>query len=79
MEERRRTRSQGPPSLPESNKIRYWGSLPDPLQIERDHTEQISKTSVYRFEYKQNCGRKWRDLTNNESTDTTHSKYAIKW
>ena len=39
MEEHRRTRSQGPPSLPENNEIRYWGSLPDPLQIERDHAE----------------------------------------
>ena len=41
MEEHRRARSQGPPSLPESNEIRYWGSLPDPLQIERDHAEAL--------------------------------------
>ena len=41
MEEYRRTRSKGPPSLPESNKRRQWGSLPDHLQIERDHAEAV--------------------------------------
>ena len=41
MEERRRTRSQGPPSLTEGTGPRQWGSLPDPLQIEREHSEVI--------------------------------------
>ena len=41
MAECRRTRSQGPPSLPESNERRHWDSLPDPLQIERDHVEGL--------------------------------------
>ena len=41
MEEHRRTRSQGPPSLPEGNGLRQWGSLPDPLQIEREHSEAL--------------------------------------
>ena len=41
MEECRRTRSQGPPSLLESDETRQWGSLPDPLQIERKHTEAL--------------------------------------
>ena len=34
MEEHRRTRSQGPPSLPEGVALRQWGSLPDLSQIE---------------------------------------------
>ena len=41
MEEHRRTRSQGPPSLTEGIGPRQWGSLPDPLQIEREHSEAI--------------------------------------
>ena len=41
MEERRRTRSQGPPSLSEGNGLRQWGSLPDLLQIEREHSEAL--------------------------------------
>ena len=41
MEEHRRTRSQGPPSLTEGTGPRQWGSLPDPLQIEREHSEVI--------------------------------------
>ena len=41
MEECKRTRSQGPPSLLEGNKLRHWGSLPDPLQIERKHSEAL--------------------------------------
>ena len=39
MEERRRTRSQGPPSLSENNELIQWNSLPDPVRIEREHTE----------------------------------------
>ena len=41
MEECRRTRSQGPPSLPEGNELGQWGSLPDPSQIEREHSEAL--------------------------------------
>ena len=39
MEERRRTRSQGPPSLPENNELIQWDSIPDPVRIEREHAE----------------------------------------
>ena len=39
MEERRRTRSQGPPSLSENNELIQWDSLQDPLRIEREHAE----------------------------------------
>ena len=39
MEDRRRTRSQGPPSLSEGNELVQWGSLQDPVRIEREHTE----------------------------------------
>ena len=39
MEERRRTRSQGPPSLSENNELIQWDSLQDPVRIEREHTE----------------------------------------
>ena len=38
MEDRRRTRSQGPPSLSEDNELQ-WGSLQDPVRIEREHAE----------------------------------------
>ena len=39
MEDRRRTRSQGPPSLSEGNELVQWGSLQDPVRIEREHAE----------------------------------------
>ena len=39
MEERRRTRSQGPPSLSENNELIQWDSLQDPVWIEREHAE----------------------------------------
>ena len=39
MEDRRRTRSQGPPSLSEDNELIQWGSLQDPVRIEREHAE----------------------------------------
>ena len=39
MEQRRRTRSQGPPSLPDSNKLIQWDSIPDPVRIERGQVE----------------------------------------
>ena len=39
MEDRRRTRSQGPPSLPEGAELIQWDSLQDPVRIEREHTE----------------------------------------
>ena len=38
MEDCRRTRSQGPPSLSEDNELQ-WGSLQDPVRIEREHAE----------------------------------------
>ena len=39
MEERRRTRSQGPPSLSENNELIQWDSLQDPVRIEKEHVE----------------------------------------
>ena len=39
MEDHRRTRSQGPPSLSEGNELIQWGSLQDPVRIEREHAE----------------------------------------
>ena len=39
MEDRRRTRSQGPPSLSEDNELIQWDSLPNPVRIEREHAE----------------------------------------
>ena len=39
MEDRSRTRSQGPPSLSEGNELVQWGSLQDPVRIEREHAE----------------------------------------
>ena len=39
MEERRRTRSQGPPSLSENNELIRWDSLQDPVRIEREQAE----------------------------------------
>ena len=39
MEDRRRTRSQGPPSMSEENELIQWGSLQDPVRIEREHAE----------------------------------------
>ena len=39
MEERRRTRSQGPPSLSENNELIQWDPLQDPVRIEREHAE----------------------------------------
>ena len=39
MEERRRTRSQGPPSLSENNELIQWDSLQDPVRIEREQAE----------------------------------------
>ena len=39
MEDRRRTRSQGPPSMSEENELIQWGSLQDPVRIERKHAE----------------------------------------
>ena len=39
MEERRRTRSQGPPSLTENNELIQWDSLQDPVRIEREQAE----------------------------------------
>ena len=39
MEYRRRTRSQGPPSLPEGAELIQWDSLQDPVRIEREHAE----------------------------------------
>ena len=39
MEDRRRTRSQGPPSLLEDNELIQWGSLQDSVRIEREQAE----------------------------------------
>ena len=39
MEERRRTRSQDPPSLSENNELIQWDSLQDPVRIEKEHAE----------------------------------------
>ena len=39
MEERRKTRSQGPPSLSENNELIQWDSLQDPVRIETEHAE----------------------------------------
>ena len=39
MEERRRTRSQGPPSLTENNELIQLDSLQDPVRIEREQAE----------------------------------------
>ena len=39
MEDRRRTRSQGPPSLPEGTELIQWNSLQDPVRIERENAE----------------------------------------
>ena len=39
MEDRRRTRSQGPPSLSEENELIQWDSLQDPVRIKREHAE----------------------------------------
>ena len=39
MEERRITRSQGPPSLSENNELIQWDSLQYPVKIEREHAK----------------------------------------
>ena len=39
MEDHRRTRSQGPLSLSEENELIQWGSLQDPVRIEREQVE----------------------------------------
>ena len=39
MEERRRNRSQGPPSLSENSELIQWDSLQDPVRIDREHAE----------------------------------------
>ena len=39
MEDRRRNRSQGQPSLPEGTELIQWDSLQDPVRIEREHAE----------------------------------------
>ena len=39
MEDCRRTRSQGLPSLPEGTELIQWDSLQDPVRIEREHAE----------------------------------------
>ena len=39
MEERRRTRSQGPPSLSENNELIQWDSLQNPVRIEREQAK----------------------------------------
>ena len=39
MEDHRRTRSQGPPSLPEGTELIRWDLLQDPVRIERENTE----------------------------------------
>ena len=39
MGERRRTRSQGPPSLSENNELIQWDSLQDPVRIEKKQAE----------------------------------------
>ena len=42
MEERRRTRSQGPPSISENNELIQWDSLQDPVRMEREQAEARS-------------------------------------
>ena len=39
MEDRRRTRSQDPPSLSEGAELIQWDSVQDPVRIEREHAE----------------------------------------
>ena len=39
MEDHRRTRSQGALSMSEENELIQWGSLQDPVRIEREHGE----------------------------------------
>ena len=41
MENCRRTRRQGPPSLPNGEELIQWNSLPYPSRIERKHTEVL--------------------------------------
>ena len=37
--EKRRTRSQGPPSLSENNELNQLDSLQDPVRLERENAE----------------------------------------
>ena len=39
MKERRRTRSQGPPTPAENNKLIQWDPIQDPVRIERERAE----------------------------------------
>ena len=39
MENCRKTRSQGLPSLPKGTELIQWDSLQDPVRIEREHAE----------------------------------------
>ena len=39
MEGHMRTRSQGPPILPEGTELIQWDSLQDPVRIERENAE----------------------------------------
>ena len=39
MEERRRTRSQGPPTAAENNELIQWDPVQDPVRIERERAE----------------------------------------
>ena len=41
MEDHRRTRSQGPLSLPDREELIQWESLPDPSRIEREQGEAL--------------------------------------
>ena len=41
MEDHRRTRSQGPPSLLDGDELIQWDSLPDPARIERECAEAL--------------------------------------
>ena len=62
MKERRRTRSQGPPSIAEDNELIQWNSLPNRVRIEREQVEARRQArQVNRMTYKSK-----NNLENNE-------------
>ena len=70
MEECRRTRSQGPPSVLEDNELIQWGALPKPVRIEREHAE--ARRLERQASMATNVSRKQQDLTSNEHTTSVH-------
>ena len=78
MEDCRRTRSQGPPSLPEGTELIQWDSLQDPVRIKRENAEahRLARETNTVIDVIERTAEEQRDLASNQHTTTIYCRSA---